>query len=82
MFFFFFFCFVFLILLLYLKLTIQKLTHNNGLLERIDTNASRKFVIEYVKSDIDFFELDQKGKKVVIRGNNHVSIATGINWYL
>lgn len=30
----------------------------------------------------DFFELDQKGDKVVVRGNNYVSIATGINWYL
>ena len=71
-----------LIGLLFLTLTSQAGTPINGLLERIDTNASRKFVIEYVKSDIDFFELDQKGKKVVIRGNNHVSIATGIHWYL
>lgn len=54
----------------------------HGLLERIDPGASRKFVIEYVKSPTDFFELDQKGTKVVVRGNNHVSIATGINWYL
>jgi alpha-N-acetylglucosaminidase len=71
-----------LIGLLFLTLTSQAGTPINGLLERIDTNASRKFAIEYVKSDIDFFELDQKGKKVVIRGNNHVSIATGIHWYL
>lgn len=53
-----------------------------GLLERIDKGASRKFVIEQVKSPADFFELDQKGDKVVIRGNNYVSIATGLNWYL
>lgn len=53
-----------------------------GLLERIDKGASRKFVIEQVKSPVDFFELDQKGDKVVIRGNNYVSIATGVNWYL
>ena len=53
-----------------------------GLLERIDKGASRKFVIEQVKSPSDFFELDQKGDKVVIRGNNYVSIATGLNWYL
>lgn len=52
-----------LIGLLFLTLTSQAGTPINGLLERIDTNASRKFVIEYVKSDIDFFELDQKGKK-------------------
>lgn len=53
-----------------------------GLLERIDKGASRKFVIEQVKSDTDFFELDQRGDKVVICGNNPVSIATGLNWYL
>lgn len=53
-----------------------------GLLERIDKGASRKFIIEQVKADTDFFELDQKGNKVVIRGNNPVSIATGVNWYL
>ncbi len=54
----------------------------NGLLERIDKGASKKFIIEQVKSDKDFFELDQRKDKVVIRGNNYVSIATGVNWYL
>ncbi len=53
-----------------------------GLLERIDKGASKKFVIELVKNDKDFFELDQKGNKVVIRGNNYINIATGLNWYL
>lgn len=53
-----------------------------GLLERIDKGASRKFIIEQVKSPTDFFELDQQGDKVVIRGNSYVSIATGLNWYL
>ena len=54
----------------------------HGLLERIDKGASQKFIIQQQKSDVDFFELDQKGDKVVIRGNNYVSIATGLNWYL
>ena len=53
-----------------------------GLLERIDKGASRKFVIERLKGEKDFFELDQKGNKVVVRGNNYVSIPTCINWYL
>lgn len=48
-----------------------------GLLERIDKGASRKFIIEKVKSDTDFFELDQKGDKVVVRGNSYVTI----DWY-
>ena len=54
----------------------------DGLLERIDKGASRKFAIELKKGDKDFFELGQKGNKVLVRGNNYVNIATGINWYL
>ncbi len=38
-----------------------------GLLERIDKGASSKFIIEEKKSDVDFFELDQKNDKVVMR---------------
>ena len=53
-----------------------------SLLERIDQGASRKFIIEKQKSDIDFFELDQRGQKVVVRGNTWVNISAGINWYL
>lgn len=53
-----------------------------GLLERIDKGASKKFITELKKSPVDFFELDQKGNKVVVRGNTYVNIATGINWYL
>ncbi len=52
------------------------------LLERIDRGASDKFKVEVVPSSKDFFELDQSGDKVVVRGNNYVSIATGVNWYL
>lgn len=55
----------------------------NGLLERIDKGASKKFVLEVVKNgEQDYFELDQRGKRVLIRGNNYVSVAVGLNWYL
>ncbi len=53
-----------------------------GLLERIDPGASRKFIIELKKGPQDYFELDQRGQKVVIRGNSYVNIAVGVNWYL
>lgn len=53
-----------------------------GLLERIDPGASSKFVIERKAAATNYFELDQQDDKVVVRGNNYVSIATGINWYL
>ena len=52
------------------------------LLERIDKGASGKFRIEVKEGAEDFFELDQKGDKVVVRGNNYVSVSVGINWYL
>ena len=55
------------------------------LLERIDSGASKKFKTELVKAgkdDADFFELSQQGKRVVVRGNTWVNVATGVNWYL
>ena len=53
-----------------------------ALLERIDKGASKKFVIQKQKSDVNFFELDQQGSKVVVRGNTWVTIASGLTWYL
>ncbi|MDU1891320.1 MAG: alpha-N-acetylglucosaminidase [Dysgonomonas sp.] len=56
----------------------------NGLLERIDKGASKKFKIEIITSndEMDFFELEQAENKVSVKANNFVSAATGINWYL
>ena len=54
-----------------------------NLLERIDKGASHKFKVELMKNDgKEFFELDQQGSKVVVRGHNWVDVAVGINWYL
>ena len=66
------------------------------LLERIDKGASHKFQTILVKSDKDFFEIDQAGvsgskaskdptsksSPIIIRGNSWVNIAVGANWYL
>ena len=52
-----------------------------GMLERIDKGASEKFEIVITNSDKDFFELSSNEGKVVVRGNNYVSVASGINWY-
>lgn len=56
----------------------------DDLLERIDRGASKKFKTELAKSSNgkDFFEIDQAGNRIAIRGNNWVSIASGLNWYL
>lgn len=53
------------------------------MLERIDRGASKKFKIELLKNDgNEFFELDQQGQKVVVRGHNWIDVAVGVNWYL
>lgn len=59
------------------------------LLERIDPGASKKFKVVLVPNASqkggtprDFFELDQDGRRVVVRANTWVNAAVGINWYL
>lgn len=52
------------------------------MLERIDRGASKKFILELVEADSSFFELDRKGEKIVVRADNYVDMAAGVNWYL
>ena len=55
----------------------------SDMLERIDRGASKKFKLELLKNDgREFFELDQQGAKVVVRGHNWIDVAVGVNWYL
>lgn len=68
--------------MLFIALQLFAATPIDGLLERIDKGASRKIMTETVRSDRDFFEITSKDGKPLIRGNNYVSIASGINWYL
>lgn len=56
-----------------------------SLLERIDKGASSRFILELVDStgtSSGFFELDQKGEKVIVRAGNYIDMAAGVNWYL
>ena len=71
-----------LVIILCMATMTMSATPIDALLERIDKGASRKFKIELRQSQRDFFELDQKGQRVVVRGNTWVNIAVGINWYL
>lgn len=64
------------------SLNVFAATPIDALLERIDKGASDKMLTETVKSDVDFFEITSKNGKPLIRGNNYVSIASGIGWYL
>ena len=66
----------------FIALQLFAATPIEGLLERIDKGASRKIMTETVRSDRDFFEITSKNGNPLIRGNNYVSIASGINWYL
>lgn len=54
------------------------------LVERVSAGAGKQFLFELSdqESETDFFEIDQKGGKIWIKGNNNISIATGLNWYL
>lgn len=54
----------------------------HNLLERLDKGASKHFILEKVNSDKDFFELESKGNKIVVRGNTYVNLAAGVRWYL
>lgn len=46
-------------------------------------NNSSSFIFEKLSSDSDFFELEQAADdRIIIRGNNGVSIARGLNHYL
>ncbi len=70
------------LILAFVSLPVSALAPIDGLLERIDKGASKKILTETVKSERDFFEISTKNGKPCIRGNNCVSIASGINWYL
>jgi len=54
----------------------------SDMLERIDPGSSKSFIFQVKKADRDFFELESRKSRIVVRGNNYVSIATGLNWYL
>lgn len=54
------------------------------LVERIDKGSSSRFFfsIQDPQSPDDFFEISARGSRISITGNNYISIATGLNWYL
>ena len=55
-----------------------------ALVARVLQGYADKFSIEIISSDHgkDVFEIDNAGSKVVLRGNNPVSVASALNWYL
>ncbi len=58
---------------------------SEALLERIAPGSKGRITFELQKSsvpDTDFFEIAMKNGRPHIIGNNSVSVATGLNWYL
>ena len=55
-----------------------------GLVQRLLPAQADRFDFEQIPADDgrDVFEIESRGGKVVIRGNNGVSMAMGLNWYL
>jgi alpha-N-acetylglucosaminidase len=56
----------------------------NALLKRLLPEYTGYFVFEYIPPEKgkDVFEIESKGGRIIIRGNNGVSMASGLNWYL
>ncbi len=69
-------------LLLCTPLAIRAATPIEQLAERVAPGASQRFIFEKVEADKDYFELSQSGDKIVVRGDDYVSLAVGFNWYL
>ena len=58
---------------------------SNELIKRVIGAKASNFIIEEITTGADnkdFFEIDKRGNKVVVRGTNGVAIASGFNYYL
>jgi Alpha-N-acetylglucosaminidase (NAGLU). len=54
-----------------------------GLVNRVVPQHSKSIILEKLPSDSsDCFEIESRGKKIIIRGNNANSMAVGLNHYL
>lgn len=55
-----------------------------GLLSRLIPDYAENFQFEQIQkdSDRDVFEIESQNNRIIIRGNNAVSMAMGLNWYL
>lgn len=55
-----------------------------ALIKRVIPEYAGNFKVEYIPQEDgkDVFELEQDGKKIILRGNNGVSVASALNYYL
>lgn len=66
------------------KVDDQGLKATKELLKRVLPNHYNQIDIDFINADNgnDVFELENKNGKVVLRGNNPVSIGSALNWYM
>jgi alpha-N-acetylglucosaminidase len=59
-------------------------TAASGLVQRLLPREATRFVVEIIPPDPggDVFEIESREGKIVLRGNNGVSVASALNWYL
>lgn len=64
--------------------TAETIAATQGLLERLLPGQSAGFRLEVIaaEGDHDVFEIETRDGQVVLRGNNGVALASGLNWYL
>jgi len=62
----------------------QTITEAKSLIARVTPQHTSQFACEIISSEKgnDVFEIESVGSKVVLRGNNGVSLASAYNWYL
>ncbi|WP_238989321.1 alpha-N-acetylglucosaminidase [Mucilaginibacter terrigena] len=55
-----------------------------NLIKRVLPAYADHFVVEYAakENDKDVFELESKGDKIILRGNNGISVASALNYWL
>lgn len=55
-----------------------------GLIQRVVPGHAKSFAVEFIPADHgqDVFEIESRDGQVVLRGNNGVSVASALNWYL
>jgi len=61
----------------------KKVSPEEMLIQRILPNYKDKFEVDVISSDsVDWFELESKDEKIILRGNNGISIASALYYYL
>ncbi len=69
---------------LFVPLQATVVSESVQLIQRVLPGHSNDFIVQQIPSENgkDVFEIESKNGKIILRGNNGVSVATAFNWYL